>query len=144
MVADICQASRWLSGKEPACQCRRCKRRGFNPWVWKSPERGHGNAVQYSCLENPMDRGAGWAAKSRTRLSRHAVCVSVLISQFSPPPPSPVFIFVVYACVSVPSWRQVHLCHFSRFHMYPSMYKDVCFSFSDFLHSVWQTLGPST
>ena len=23
------------SGKEPACQCRRCKRRGFDPWVRK-------------------------------------------------------------------------------------------------------------
>ena len=25
----------WLSGKEPACQCRRCRRRGFSPWVGK-------------------------------------------------------------------------------------------------------------
>ena len=25
------------SGKEPAFQCRRCKRRGFNPWVGKIP-----------------------------------------------------------------------------------------------------------
>ena len=35
---------------------------------------GNGNRLQYSCLENPMDRGAWWAAvhgvaKSRTRLS---------------------------------------------------------------------------
>ena len=27
----------WLSGKEPACQCRKHKRRGFNPWVGKIP-----------------------------------------------------------------------------------------------------------
>ena len=27
----------------------------------RSPEGGHGNPVQYSCLENPMDRGAWWA-----------------------------------------------------------------------------------
>ena len=27
------------SGKEPACQCRRCKRCGFNPWLWKIPWR---------------------------------------------------------------------------------------------------------
>ena len=27
----------WLSGKESAVQCRRCKRRGFNPWVKKIP-----------------------------------------------------------------------------------------------------------
>ena len=26
---------RWPSGKEPACHCRRCKRHGFDPWVWK-------------------------------------------------------------------------------------------------------------
>ena len=35
---------------------------------------GNGNALQYSCLENPRDRGAWWAAvygaaQSRTRLS---------------------------------------------------------------------------
>ena len=40
----------------------------------RSPGRGHGNALQYSCLENPLDRGAWWAtvhgvAKSQTWLS---------------------------------------------------------------------------
>ena len=39
----------------------------------KFPGGGHGNPLQYSCLENPMDRGAWWAtvhsvAKSWTRL----------------------------------------------------------------------------
>ena len=29
----------WLSGKESACQCRRCKRRRFDPWVGKIPQR---------------------------------------------------------------------------------------------------------
>ena len=28
---------RWHSGKESTCQCRRCKRHGFNPWVRKMP-----------------------------------------------------------------------------------------------------------
>ena len=51
----------WRSGKEPACQCRRLKRHGFNPWVRNIPGGGHGNPIQYSCLENPMDRGA-WRA----------------------------------------------------------------------------------
>ena len=46
------------SGKELACQCRRHKRRGFDPWVGTIPGGGHGNPLQYSCLENPMDRGA--------------------------------------------------------------------------------------
>ena len=27
-----------------------------------SPRGGHGNPLQYSCLENPMDRGAWWAS----------------------------------------------------------------------------------
>ena len=27
------------SGKEPTCQCRRCKRHGFDPWVGKIPWR---------------------------------------------------------------------------------------------------------
>ena len=30
---------RWHSGEESACQCRRCKRHGFNPWVGKIPLR---------------------------------------------------------------------------------------------------------
>ena len=39
----------------------------------RSPGEGNGNPLQYSCLENPMDGGAWWAAvhgvaKSRTRL----------------------------------------------------------------------------
>ena len=49
------------SGKEPACQSRRQKIRGFDPWVGRSPGGGHGNPLQYSCLENPMDRGTWWA-----------------------------------------------------------------------------------
>ena len=33
----------------------------FYPWVGKIPGEGNGNPLQYSCLENPMDRGAWWA-----------------------------------------------------------------------------------
>ena len=40
----------------------RCKRNRFDPWVGKIPWRRHGNPLQYSCLENPMDRGAWRAA----------------------------------------------------------------------------------
>ena len=47
---------------------------GSIPGLGKSPGGGHGNPLQYSCLENPMDRGAWWAplhgvAKSQTQLS---------------------------------------------------------------------------
>ena len=50
---------RWLSGKEFACQCRRHRRCGFDSELRRSPGVGNGNLLQYSCLENPMDRG-GW------------------------------------------------------------------------------------
>ena len=47
---------------------------GLIPGLGRSPGEGNGNPLQYSCLENPMDRGAWWAAvhrvtKSWTRLS---------------------------------------------------------------------------
>ena len=46
----------------------------FNVSSYTSWGEGNGTPLQYSCLENPMDRGAWWAAvhgvaKSRTRLS---------------------------------------------------------------------------
>ena len=41
------------SDKESACQCRRCKRQGFNPRVRKIPWRRPWQSTQYSCLENP-------------------------------------------------------------------------------------------
>ena len=46
---------RWLSGKEIACQCRRCS---FNPWVRKIPWRRKWQPISVLFLENPMDRGA--------------------------------------------------------------------------------------
>ena len=44
---------------------------GSIPELGRSPGRGHGNPLQYSCLENPMSRGAWWTevhgvAKSQT------------------------------------------------------------------------------
>ena len=59
------------SGKEPAFQCSKCKRRGFDPWARKiSPGGGNGNPFQYCCLENSMDRGAWQAAVHRVTLSQ--------------------------------------------------------------------------
>ena len=47
---------------------------GLIPGLGRSAGEGNGNPLQYSCLENPIDRGAWWAtvhgvAKSRTQLS---------------------------------------------------------------------------
>ena len=64
----------WLSGKESACNAGATGDLGSIPEWEKSPCWGHGNPLQYSCRENPMDRGAWWAtvhrvAKSQTWLS---------------------------------------------------------------------------
>ena len=49
-------------GKEPTCQCRRHGDVGSIPGSGRSPGGGNGNPLQYSCLGNPMGRGAWWAA----------------------------------------------------------------------------------
>ena len=36
------------------------------PWLGKFPRGGNGNPLQYSCLKNPMDSGAWWAAIQRS------------------------------------------------------------------------------
>ena len=46
---------------------------GSIPGSGRFPAGGHGNPLQYSCLEKPMDRGAWWAivhrvAKTQTQL----------------------------------------------------------------------------
>ena len=46
------------SGKEPTCNAGDV---GSIPGSGRSPGEGHGNPLQYSCRENPMDRGASWA-----------------------------------------------------------------------------------
>ena len=62
---------KWHRGKESLL----CRRWGFNHWVRRNPGGGQGNPLQYSCLENPMDRQA-WrvmvhrVAKSQTRLKQ--------------------------------------------------------------------------
>ena len=48
------------SSKESTCQHRSCKRRSFDLWVGKIPRRRKCKPIQYSCLRNPMDRGAWW------------------------------------------------------------------------------------
>ena len=48
----------WLSGKESACSTGDT---GLIPWLGRSPEGGNGSPLQYSCLENSMERGAWWA-----------------------------------------------------------------------------------
>ena len=62
---------RWLNGNESACNTGDL---GSIPGLGRSPGEGNDNPLQYSCLENPMDREAWWAtvhgiAKNQTQLS---------------------------------------------------------------------------
>ena len=46
-------------GKESTCNAGDLS---LIPGLGRSPEGGHGNPLQYSCLGNPMNRGVWWAA----------------------------------------------------------------------------------
>ena len=63
-------------GKESACNAGEL---GSVPGLGRSPGVGNGHLLQYSCLENSMDRGAWWPTvlvftKSRTRLKQLGTC----------------------------------------------------------------------
>ena len=81
-VGETCV--RWLQGSScfKAIENGGYKHGLWTAWVWVPAStiymwingEGNGNPLQYSCLANPMDRGAWWAAvhgvaKSRTQLS---------------------------------------------------------------------------
>ena len=82
------------------------------PVLGRSHGEGNGNPLQYSCQENPMDRGA-WqamvhrAAKSRTGLSTHYVLNSALRQQWNAALPI-FFVAPEYFCVEKPAhlWDQ--------------------------------------
>ena len=56
----------WLRGKESTCNAEDV---GLIPGSGRSPGEGNGKPLQYSCLENPMDRGASQAAVHRVTKS---------------------------------------------------------------------------
>ena len=70
----------------------------------RSPGGGHGNPLQYSCLENPMDRGAWWAtvhgvAKSQSRLMVTEHITHLIIN-------STIYIYMshIYDIINVNTW----------------------------------------
>ena len=64
--------------KNPAATAGDLRDPGSIPGSRRSPGGGHGNPVQCSCLENPMDRGAWWATahgvaeSERTEATEHS------------------------------------------------------------------------
>ena len=84
----------WLSGKEPPTNA------GYVASIPGSRRfygGGSGTPLQYSCLENPMGRGAWWAtvqggrkeSDPTYRLNNKSVCITMVLSKFVPPAPSP-------------------------------------------------------
>ena len=77
--------------KNPLVNARDIRDSSLIPGLGRSRGGGHGNPLQYSKLENPMDRGAQWStvhgvAKSGTRLKQLSIyiyiCVCVCIYKF--------------------------------------------------------------
>ena len=76
------------------------------PGSGRSLGGGHGNPLQYSCLENPMGRGGWWpivrgVTKSQTRLKRlsvHIICVVVCTNS------SLIFVTEWFSIVGVPQF----------------------------------------
>ena len=67
----------------------------------RSPGGGHGNSLQYSYLENPMDRGAWWVAKSWTWLkwlNMHFIFKSLSHLEF-------LFVYGVWECYNFFDWH---------------------------------------
>ena len=56
--------------KESACNAGDTGDMGSIPGLGRSPRGGRGNPLWYSCLENPMDKGAWWATVNGTVKSR--------------------------------------------------------------------------
>ena len=65
------------AGKESACSAGDL---GSTPELRRSPGEGNGNPLQYSCLENPMNRGASRATVHGVSRVRHSLVTK-------PPPP---------------------------------------------------------
>ena len=82
-----------LALKNPPANAGDVRDMDLIPGSGRSPEEGHGNPLQYSCLGNPMDRRAWRAAvhrvaKSWTGLKR------LHVHALSEPQPAPALVFV--------------------------------------------------
>ena len=67
--------------KESACNAGVTEDVGLIPGLGRSPGEGNGNPLQYSCLENPMDRGAWQATVHGGKRVGHELATK-------PPPPT--------------------------------------------------------
>jgi len=69
-----------LVGKESTCNVGEL---GSIPVLGRSPGGGHGNPLQYSCLESPMDRGAGRLLSMGSQRDGHDWVTNTLCTSYS-------------------------------------------------------------
>ena len=84
------------------------------PGLGSSPGGGNGNPLQYSCLENPMERGAWQAAfhgvaKSRTLKQPSTEIMLTIFSELSYPPERREWGRFVNTCILTPSNHEMLL-----------------------------------
>ena len=108
----------WLSSKESTCNAGNM---GSVTGSGRSPGGGHGNPLQYSCLENLMDRASWWATihgvtKSQTclkQLSMHAVDIWIFKGCGPCPQNSFRCMFYELNVISFIMWRMLQSCNAS-------------------------------
>ena len=82
-LRELSGLHRGLRGEKSACNAEAARDTGSIPGLGKFPGGGYGNPLQYSCLENPMDRGP-WRAtvhgvtKSQTGLKHLAAAAGIV------------------------------------------------------------------
>ena len=99
-------------GKESVCHAGDP---GWIPGLGRSPGEGDGNPFQYSCLENPMDRGAGWATVHGVTKSQTWLSTCMTLPFWTSPVPRPALLLRLWS-LALPEWpcspvtAQCYLC----------------------------------
>ena len=101
--------------KNSSAKCRRHKRHRFSPWIGKIPGEEHVNPLQYSCLENPMDRKA-WRLLPKGSLRFEHDWSD--LAQYCKSNYIPIKLIlkgtIVYLCLSLLWFMPIHLLNLSR------------------------------
>ena len=95
----------WLSSKESACNAEAAGNSCLIPIWRRSPGGRHGNLLQYSCLENPMDRGGRQATvhrvtKSQTRVKQLNTCTHTYMYIYTHTSYIYMYIFFIHSSVN--------------------------------------------
>ena len=88
---------------------------GLIPGSWRSLAVGKGYPLQYSCLENSMDRGAWWAAVHAVTKSQTRVTESDWVTESESDWVTNTFTFHYYSITSTESLRKIHPCLLNGF-----------------------------